>query len=180
MNGYSAHLFIDVHSSLEQKKKKKLFTVGTTFFFFFFYHFTLSRSEHSFTLSSSLSSLLLSSLSSPARPPQAHFGTTCFFFFFSNPVSFTLFISLSALISSLSSSLSQRHRPDHHQVQTHTADLPQCTSLPPIHFRSVSVIFMWMLWVFDLGILFRRSADPLWVFDLDPLHVDVSVFIFDI
>ena len=94
-------------------------------------------------------------------------GTTIFFFFFfilSNPVSFTLSISLSALISSLSSSLSQRRRPDHRQrrrhrqVQTHAADLPRRTSLPPIHFRSVSVFFMWMLWVFDLGILFRRST----------------------
>ena len=113
-------------------------------------------------------------------------GPHCFYFLFilSNLVSFTLSISLLALISSLSSSLSQRRRPDHRQrrrhrqVQTHAADLPRRTSLPPIHFRLVSVFFMWMLWVFDLGILFRRSADPLWVFDLDPLHVDVSVFYF--
>ena len=173
MNCYSAHLSIGVHCSLEQKKE-------IIIIFYSQHSFTLSRSEHSFTLSSSLSS--------PTRPPQAHSGTTCFFFFFilSNPVSFTLSISLSALISSLSSSLSQCRQPDHrqrhhhHQVQTYAANLPRRTSLSPIHFRSVSVFFMWMLWVFDLGILFHRSADPLWVFDLDPLHVDVSVFIFDI
>ena len=63
--------------------------------------------------------------------------------------------------------------------------LPIClrrTSLPQIHFRSVvSVFFMWCFgfgfW-FGYNILFRQSAYPLWVFDLDPLHVDVSVFDF--
>ena len=68
MNCYNAHLSIGVHCSLELKKI-------IIIIFYSQHSFTLSRSEHSFTLSSSLSS--------PTRPPQAHPGTTCFFFLFS-------------------------------------------------------------------------------------------------
>ena len=113
---------------LKQKKKKKfIFYSAGPHCFYFFIHFI--KSGHSFTLILTLS---LSFISHSSQAPlsqhrhhrQAHSGTVqlaSFFFFFSfffilsNPVSFTLSHSLSSLIPSLSSSLSQRRQSDHCQ-----------------------------------------------------------------
>ena len=138
--------------------------------------FSLSLVHLSFLSCSTLSML-------PPSSSSLRYGTTCFFFFFfffffilSNPVSFTLSRSPSSLISSLSSSLSQRRRPDHrirhrhHQVQTHAADLPQThfSSADPLQVSCLCLLHV-MFWVFDLGIT-SSSADP-------PIHFGFLIWI---
>ena len=131
MNCYSAHLSIDVHCSLRKKKKNNILFNRTSLFLFFI-HFI--KSGHSFTLILTLSLIHLSFLSSSTlstSPPSSsslRYGTTCFFFF-----SFFSFYqirshSLSSLISSLSSSLSQHCRPS----LTLSTSITNPRSSPPI------------------------------------------------
>ena len=170
---------------LKQKKNIYYILFNRTSLFLFFIHFI--KSDHSFTLiltlsRSSLIPLKLHSLNvatvvklTPVRYNLLHFF---FFFFFilSNPVSFTLSRSPSSLISSLSSSLSQRRRPDHRirhrhrQVQTHAADLPQThfSSADPLQVSCLCLLHV-MLWVFYLGIT-SSSADP-------PIHFGFLIWI---
>ena len=150
MNCYSTHLSIDVHCSLRKKKKTIFYSTGPHCFYFLF---ILSNPViHSLSFSLSLSFISHSSqapLSQRRRHHQAHSGTVQLASFFFSFFSFYQIRShsLSSLISSLSSSLSrhrrhrqvhsglssslsQRCRPNHRQhhrhrqVQTHVADLP--------------------------------------------------------
>ena len=60
------------------------------------------------------------------------------------------------------SSTSPTHQPSQaaDQPQTHATIRLRLTSLPlPTHFRSVSVFFMWMLGIFDLGITSKNVVN---------------------
>ena len=125
MNCYSAHLSIDVHSSLKQKKYIYFIQLDLIVSIFLFILSNLVIHSLSFSLSLSRSSLIPLKLHSlnivtivkltPVRYNLLIFFFFSFFFILSNPVSFTLSHSLSSLIPSLSSSLSQRRQPDHCQ-----------------------------------------------------------------
>ena len=171
---------------LKQKKKKNLYFIQPDLIVSIFYSFYQIRSfihSHSHSLSF-ISHSSQAPLSQCCHRRQAHSGTvqlassffSFFFFILSNPVSFTLSRSPSSLISSLSSSLSQRRRPDHRirrchrQVQTHAANLPQThfSSADPLQVSCLCLLHV-MLWVFDLGIT-SSSADP-------PIHFGFLIWI---
>ena len=146
MNCYSAHLSIDVHSSLKQKKYIYFIQLDLIVSIFLFILSNLIIHSLSFSLSLSRSSLIPLKLHSlnivtivkltPVRYNLLLFSFFLFFFILSNPVSFTLSHSLSSLISSLSSSLSQRRRLDHRQHRrpglTLSTPITDPQSSPPI------------------------------------------------
>ena len=191
------------------KKKKKLF--NQTSLFLFFIHFI--KSGHSFTLiltlsRSSLIPLKLHSLNVAAIVKLTPVRYNLLpFFFFSNPVSFTLIHSFSFTVIShlkplkLTLSTSPPSSSSLRSLKLTLLTLParplstsppSSSSDPRRRSASDALLFRWStsgqlslssscdalgFW-FGYNILFRQSAYPLWVFDLDPLHVDVSVFYF--
>ena len=170
---------------LKQKKKKKIYILfSRTSLFLFFIHFI--KSGHSFTLiltlsRSSLIPLKLHSLNVATvvklTPVRYNLLLLFFFLFFFSFYQIRSH-SLSPVHRHLSSQASQAHSLNVAAIVKFRPTPPIC--LDALLFRrfasgqslsSSCGCFGFLIWVYS-------SADPLWVFDLDPLHVDVSVFYF--